>query len=415
MIKNKIAIFHPEGNIGSNVNIKAIVTLLIKHGYTIDYIHYPTDSIHDLHDNPNFTDITMPAQLPLSCFGASWNFCIGVDAGVCDAAKIYESAKIPFIFLSYEIFFLDEAKTYQEKELIFEIKKAAQLACAAISQDEVRANSLQREYELTCPILKIPVAGTECISFEKSNLLHERCRIPADKKILLHMGSLDSWTMADWLASNADSLPEDWVIVFHGRYGIKKDLFPPHSKIFYSRVPARTADELRKIIHSADCCSALYKPTYDSIFTGRNIAEVGLSSTKFSTALQHGIPVLINDSKAMYSIVTKENCGVFIDTSSKVSLQNLKSIQNLKNGNCYHAFSAYLDLKNTFKHLIDIITHDCKQESIFYTPEIDKEQLSKIIKKLPSRMLLPAIKSIYLSAYTKFLTKIKKYSSHGYS
>lgn len=415
MTRNKIAIFHPEGNIGSNVNIKAIVTLLIKYGYSIDYIHHPTDSVHDLHDISGFADITIPAQLPLSCFGTSWNFCIGIDAGVCNAAKIYKSAKIPFIFLSYEIFFLDEAKTSEEKELILGIKKAAQLACAAISQDEVRANSLQREYELTCPILKIPVAGTGCIPFKKSNLLHERCHIPADKKILLHMGSLDSWTMADWLASNADRLPEDWAVVFHGRYGIKKDLFPQHKKIFYSRIPAKTADELKEIIHSADCCAVLYKPTYKNIFTGRNIAEIGLASTKFSTALQHGIPVLINDSKEMYSLVIKENCGVFIDTNSTYPFQNIKSIQKVKNQSCYHAFSTYLDIQNTFKDLIKIITDNSAKKAIIYSPEIDKKQILKAIKGLSSIGLVSVIISTCLLICTKFLAKIKKYLSNGCS
>lgn len=415
MIKNKIAIFHPEGNIGSNVNIKAIVTLLIKHGYTIDYIHHPTDSVHDLNDTSGFSDITIPAKLALSCFGASWNFCIGIDAGVCDAAKIYKSAKIPFIFLSYEIFFLNEAKTPEDKELILEIKNAAKLACAAISQDEVRANSLQKEYELTCPILNIPVAGTGCIPFKKSNFLHERYHIPTDKKILLHMGSLNSWSMADWLASNADNLPEDWVVVFHGRYGIKKDLFPQHKKIFYSRVPAKTADELREIIHSADCCSVLYKPTYDNIFTGKNIEEIGLASTKFSTALQHGVPVLINNSKAMYTLVTKENCGVFIDTNSRYPFQNIGLIQKIKYENCHHAFSKYLDIKNIFKYFIEIVICNSTQEAITYIPEIDKKHVLKIIKGLPLNMLLSVITSVCLLICTKFLKKIKKYLSNGWS
>lgn len=409
MIKNKIAIFHPEGNIGSNVNIKAIATLLIKYGYTIDYIHYPTDSVHDLNNISGFSDITIPAQLALSCFGNSWNFCIGIDAGVCDAAKIYKSAKIPFIFLSYEIFFLDEAKTPEDKELILEIKNAAKFACAAISQDEVRANSLQKEYELTCPILNIPVAGTGCIPFKKSFFLYERCNIPTDKKILLHMGSLDSWSMADWLASNADSLPEDWVVVFHGRYGIKKDLFPQHKKIFYSRIQAKTADELREIIHSADCCSVLYKPTYDSIFTGKNIKEIGLASTKFSTALQHGVPVLVNDSKAMYALVKQENCGIFIDTSSKYPFQNIGLIQKIKYKNCHHTFSKHLDIKNIFKYFMEIIICNSPQEAITYIPEIDKKQALKIIKGLPSYILLSVITSICSLICTKFLKKIKKY------
>lgn len=407
MIKNKIAIFHPEGNIGSNVNIKAIVTLLITYGYAIDYIHHPTESVHDLHNIADFADITIPAQLPLSCFGSSWNFCIGVDSGVCDAARIYESAKIPFMFLSYEIFFLDEAKSSEEKALILEMKHAAQFACATISQDEVRANSLQKEYGLSCPILKIPVAGTGCIPFEKSNFLHARCRIPADKKILLHMGSLDSWTMADWLASNADSLPENWVIVFHGRYGIKEDLFPQHKKIFYSRIPAKTSDELRKIIQSADCCSVLYKSTYSSIFTGKNIAEIGLSSTKFSTSLQYGVPVLINDSNIMHTLVAKGDCGIFIDINSRDPLNIVKLSQKINHSNCHLTFSTHLDLKNTFKNFIEIITNNSKQEAPNYIPQIDKNQILKIITKSSSCILLSTIVSISRLLCAKFLIKIK--------
>lgn len=409
MIKKKIAIFHPEGNIGSNVNIKSIVNLLIDSGYFIDYIHYKTESIHDM-DRLYFNDIIIQDYLPLSSFGSSWNFCIGIDDGVCDAAKIYQYAGIPFLFLSYENFFFDEARTSQEKLLIQRIKSAAKLACAAISQDELRAQSLQKEYGLSCPILKIPVAGTGCIPFEKSFLLHERCCIPTDKKILLHMGSIASWAMADWLAANVDTLPENWVLVFHGRYGISKKLFPHNKKIFYSCTQAKTSDELKQIIQSSDCCSVLYNPTYNTLFTGKNIEEIGLASTKFATALQHGRPVMVNDQKLMKNIILKYNCGIFIDTRSKSSLKDIEiKLNKIQTKNCHEAFYNCLDLKNTFKDLLEIIKKNTIKTPVNYTPPVIPQEVIKNIKKLPSHIVIRLFFSIFLLLFSKFLNKMKLY------
>jgi hypothetical protein len=49
------------------------------------------------------------------------------------------------------------------------------------------------------------------------------------------------------------------------------------------------------MLHGADLGIALYHPTYDNHWTGRIIANIGMSSGKIATYMQHGLPVLINE------------------------------------------------------------------------------------------------------------------------
>lgn len=408
-MKKKIAIFHPEGNVGSNVNLKSIAKLLINSGYSIDYIHYATESINDLAGNPFFNDIIVPFQLPLSSVGSSWNFCIGIDGGVCDAEKVYRTAQIPFLFLSYEIFFMEEAKTADEKNFIHNMKTAAKSARFAITQDELRAAILQNEYGLTCPILRIPVAGSGIIPHRRSHFLHERCNIPLDKKILLHMGSIASWTMADWLAEHADALPENWVIVFHGRYGIQNPPLPSHKKIFYSCEQAKTPEEFRNIVQSADCCAVLYKATYDSLFTGKNIQEIGLSSTKFSVALQHGIPVINNDTKQMQHIIAKYKCGLSIDTRSKNAFSEFGNFfSEIDTQNCFSAFQKCLDLTIYFPNFLEYIKKNLIKNQIIASPSFGYTQCIHVVEKFPSYLLIKLFLSLLRLLLFRCTNKIKR-------
>lgn len=387
----RIAIVHPEGNAGSNTNMRAIILALLRHGWSVDYIHHATACAHDLHDVPFFSDLELPAGLPLACAGGEWRLMLAVDAGVLDAAAIRQTTGLPFLLLNYENFFLDEARTARERAWVRDIHLAARSACAAITQDSVRAASMADEYGLECELTQIPVAGAGTVERRPSTALHRICGIPEGKKILLHLGSLDSWCMADWLAAHAAELPDDWVLVLHGRYGIEKPPFPEHEKCRFSRVPARTQAELSALVQSAACCAALYSPTYDSLYTGRNIAEIGLSSTKFSLALQHGVPVLVNGSNAMQELVLERRCGIVIDPDAPRPLDALARVDMPAAGDCHDAFAACLDFNRHAATLLDLVDRHSLPAPARYRPDLSDRCVTAFLDACSGRQLVHSV------------------------
>ncbi|HEX7705703.1 MAG TPA: hypothetical protein VF701_04505, partial [Thermoanaerobaculia bacterium] len=52
---------------------------------------------------------------------------------------------------------------------------------------------------------------------------------------------------------------------------------------------------LSEFVASADLGIAMYRPTYENEWVGRNIEHIGLASGKIASYLQHGVPVAANE------------------------------------------------------------------------------------------------------------------------
>lgn len=360
MLKKRIAVYHPSGNMGDNPNLTAMIQSLLDVGLQLDYIHHPTRSTHSLHDDGRLHDIVIPSPLPLDLPRTRYALVIGIDDGVMNAARIRQDMNVPLVFLSYENFFQTEAGTKQQLVWVRHIQEASRFACFAISQDPLRATSLKEEYGLNCSVLNIPVGGEGVIPYARSSYLREHCGIPPDRKILLHMGSVEPWAMADWLARHAVSLPNPWVLVLHGRYGLSEADYPvpPHDKLYYSCIQMKENGAFHHLVQSADCCAALYHPCPGSLYTGRNIAEIGLASTKMASALQHGVPVLVNDLPLISDTVRNNGCGWVIDTQSSQPFLCLQKNSLPSPDVCHNTFQKIFDFtlykKEFISHIIDI-------------------------------------------------------------
>lgn len=358
-MKKRIAIYHPEGNFKNNPNLSAIVKVLLEADYSVDYFSYysPATSIADLNDN--FRIFIAQRGFPLSVYASSYSLVIGIDEGIIDAAACARMTGSPLGFISYEIFFDAELHNTPQKC----IKKRMVEACAniefAYTQDKIRAKSLSEEYGIPArKIYCMPVAGEHIVPYERSRYLYDLFQIPYEKFILLYMGSISNWAKTAWLIQQADTLPPDWVLVVHGRYGLSDDTintFTTGTKVFFSREAMETFLDFKRLVQSATCCIALYEPTYENPYCGRNIAEIGMASGKIATSLQHGVPVVINDIGIVSEIVKSEVCGIVIDVKSESPFLNLIDIDLYSSDNCHNAFKKYFDFSNHRETFLRII------------------------------------------------------------
>ena len=214
----------------------------------------------------------------------------------------------------------------------------------------------------------MPVSGTGIKNIQKTDYFHRQLQIPAEKKILLYMGWMDS-IQAERLPKYAENLPDNWVLVIHSRY--KYDGKIPEqtfgNKVYFSlNNPVENIEDIGILLSDCDAGFCSYSATYDTPFTGDNIKYIGLSSGKATTFLQHGVPVVVENMNIWDDIVIKEHIGITIkQPQDLINLSDLN--QETVKQNCFNFFDKKLDLKN----YADLIT-----ERIFAYSNTKKNRLN---------------------------------------
>lgn len=345
----KILIIHPDGNINDNPNLSEFCNALFSYGFSVDVFsplqkhipyQFPAHCAANLYLTNDFSNLNA------LCF-SDYSFIIGIDSGIIPAAYISKVLNVPYGFLSYEIIFDDELVKASQKIEKAKMKEACENISFSIVQDSVRGTFLSGEY-LTQQkkMFYMPVAGAECIKYERSYYLHDNIGIPREKNILLFTGTFSDWSMIDRVVENADSMPDNWVLVIHSRYG-DYDKTVDHKKVFYSRLQQSDIREMSKIIQSASCCLALYDPTYSGLTSGKNIKYIGLSSGKISMSLQHGIPVVVNEVGEISELINKNHAGFVLDINSTRPFERLSEFNDTQSFNeiCHKIFADNLSIE----------------------------------------------------------------------
>lgn len=243
---------------------------------------------------------------------------IGIDRiGLIESYFISKLRKKPLVYISFEIFFQEEtSKKFKDLE-----KKTSKLVKLFIVQDKIRKKYLSLENDLKKNKVFILPLASSSIKIKKNNnhILEKKLNINDDRKILAMIGSCVKWTMIDEVLSNISSWPKDWVLLIHDRYlnieyfeHLKKKHNLVHSdKVIFSNLKIINIDEMNILLDKVNLGLALYKPTYDSMFTGKNLEYIGQASGKISTFFRYNIPVIsnvlnnysnINDFKIGYNI-----------------------------------------------------------------------------------------------------------------
>lgn len=385
MLGSKIAIYHPEGNISSNPSLSALCTILAENGFTCDLWSLLNSNNIDLSYNEPGVNLHLVQSFDdLTSSISAYDFIIGIDSGIIAAKKTANILGVPYGFISYEIFYDDELSGH----LITNQKAKERAACLDISfaivQDKVRAADIIKEYSVDPDkIVHIPVAGAGLKEYNPSFYLHDHLNLSKDIKILLHMGSVASWTLTEWAINNADSLPDDWVLVIHSRTG-SYSTNTSHRKVYYSNLPTLSLDEMHQLICSATCTLAIYNPDFKTPFTGKNLQNMGLSSGKIATSLQHGVPVALSHMGEMSDLIQIYEAGVLIDKESPTpfsALSGLTDFDQLRS-NSWKLFSEKLDLRLFADQILDRINSSISKKSAI---TVDTELLEDNVQHIMNR------------------------------
>lgn len=365
----RVLIVHPEGNITSNPNLAGIAELLSKNSFIIDVLSqkypnkYQKNTQHwQMILMPNLGTLLKYCEKKkkiISSFllqllkkaARGYSLIIGVDReGIILANAIARMANVPYIFISYEIFFEQEIGAEKKLSEIEACKKII----FAICQDEDRAKLLATENRIPLEkIICIPVAGFSSESPVNTDYLHSRFHIEPTKKIALFIGSLSPWACVDEILQSTTSWPKDWVLVLHSRY-VNSDISCKISKltsgnIYVSDSPCESLEELYRLVSSSDLGVAFYKPTYTSIYTGKNLECIGWSSGKITTYMWCGVPVLVNEIGTAAAIIENNDLGYVLHEKQQIGdlLSHITSHDLKRKGeNCSAFFSDFLALNN---------------------------------------------------------------------
>lgn len=370
-----ILLVHPEGNLNYNANLLGLIDLLGEAGHRVTYVAPRRRGLRQ--DAPaRHTDVVLlehreaegrfmfPAGVwglsrPRAADFASWqgyDLVLAVDRGVIEGASIARHYGIPHALISYEIFFREETSTrYKAPEI-----DACRDVAFAICQDDVRARHLSRQNGIPPErVLRIPNAARGFrAALPKPRVLHERFGLAARMKAALHIGSFAEWTHAPFLLKSTREWPEDWVLVIHERYGssaallklIRKHADP--QRVRRSEAAFATPAEMSAFVQSADLGLALYRPDYANPWIGRNIEDIGLSSGKIATYLQHGIPVATHELGEIAELIRTYGAGEVFPLDRPFVPREPPAGSAAA---CRKLFERHLDLDVFGKNLVDAV------------------------------------------------------------
>jgi hypothetical protein len=382
-----IAIIHPEGNYNNNPNLAGLIGMFVEAGYHVDLYSQRRSDIDQSAPCENVT-VTLttsealfpndvPVLLPsLASVEPSLSaarvaptlpkpdLIIGVDRGIIEAAALATVWGIPVGLISYEILFADEISA--------ELKEPEIAACRniafAVCQDFVRGLALCTENSIPEEkMLHIPVAGRGVRRVERTKAIHQALGLDPALRLVLYMGELSgTWNGIDEILASTIDWPAGWVLVLHHRYGngtaldlIAKVLQGRRGNVVFSPFASLPIDKMGELLAAVDLGIAFYRPCYDHPLSGKNLSFIGMASGKFSTYLQHGVPVLINELGEMSAHVRNYELGGVVNHGSQIPVM-LESIgareDALDRERCYGFFSEHLDLNRRGQPLLEKIT-----------------------------------------------------------
>ncbi|MBU1040865.1 MAG: hypothetical protein KKF77_07195 [Proteobacteria bacterium] len=390
-MSERIAIFHPEGNVPNNPHLSGLLERLLERGHEVHVYSSPQPGLAPVPGHPRLHVHLVPPPLgpwePLrhvlflpdtdgrtvqkvALAGLPrFSLVLGVDLGIVDAANVARAQGVPHGLLSYELYFAAEVGPDQKRPEIAACRDVAFALC----QDAERSGHLARENGIACErIVNMPVAGRGSCPGARTFAVHEALGLDRGTKIAVSIGSVDApWSGTGQILENVAKWPEDWALVLHHRYGAQSlnRLLAGlgegvRRRVHASPFPSLPANELGRLLHSCDLGLCFYLPTYDHPLVGRNLEHIGMASGKFTTYLQHGLPVLVSDQGEMGGHVRCEGLGWQVqgigETHSVLASASREGLDALR-GNCLEFFARRCDFDGTSVPLLAAIEDACRQ------------------------------------------------------
>lgn len=257
----------------------------------------------------------------------AYDLVFGVDPeGAIRAHRFAERHGLPFVYISFEVFFWDELNSEEKVAHKQDEWTASHAAAFVIVQDHWRGALLAEQNGLNEEQLEyVPVAPCSFPPVTRSDALRRRFGIAANKTLVLHAGSFDSWTYAAELLESVPAWPDEFVLVVHTRYRPDPNeefailLREAHGDRVLVDLEPLPADDYERLVASADIGLVLYKSIADedrweSHYLQKNLQVIGLSSGKFSCYLKCGLPVVSVAQDAFDELLTEYGFGENVPT-----------------------------------------------------------------------------------------------------
>jgi hypothetical protein len=246
---------------------------------------------------------------------ARYSVIIGVDPhGIVLADALNGWTKRPLVYISFEILFADDVDSDRDQHLLRLERAACQRSSLVLLQDDERSQAFHRETSFPPErILKIPVAPPPQ-RIERSDCLRRTLKIPAEKRIVLYCGNLQSWSSRDELAELVSYWPDEYCLVIHNRSNVQRtlqrflDKLTETGKIIISGAPVGRKG-MGALVGSADFGLAPYKPIPGDLWTGKNLYHLGFASGKVSYYAMCGLPILARPLPVFEREFSRYRCG----------------------------------------------------------------------------------------------------------
>ncbi len=214
-------------------------------------------------------------------------------------------ARIPMVCISDELIAEAELATAEERKWKARERRAHQRCAFTIALSEERAEFIRAENCLGAahPIYVVPNSPPGPARRLQSHYYQETLRIPAERRILLHAGSL-WWQPAHDLIDGAGRWDGEWVVVFQGRLAGQFEARGDSEHVRFSRV-VLPHDLLDYAASSAHIGLALY-PRQRA-----NDRLVGTASGKVGLYMKNALPVIALDHDSLRWI-EREGCGLCV-------------------------------------------------------------------------------------------------------
>jgi glycosyltransferase involved in cell wall biosynthesis len=256
---------------------------------------------------------------------------IGVDpSGLLLANAMIKLVKVPLVYYSLELLISSEIERKDQAALKMQEIKICRKSSLIITQDKQRAQILSQENNIQfARILTVPNGPLGSARRKKNNYWYKKFDLPKDSKIVLYVGSLDSWNGIEEMIQSVSFWPEKWCLILHTFYDEKlfkgaefierMQKISQDKRIFFSLTPV-PSDEYGSLIDGADIGIAFYYPNFITGKPNKNIETMGLSSGKVAYYLRAGLPVIVNNSTTLSRYIVDNKCGIAVSESSEIGV-----------------------------------------------------------------------------------------------
>lgn len=337
-----IAVFMPYRGLYSNTKILCLTHDLARKGanvdlYVLNRLRYETAPAAKLHPNINVIDLGRGKMFPVGncktredfvppitvqtirdrADNVFYDYAIGIDGeGMLYAHTLHKETGCPFAYLSQKLYRVGYAGVWTdaemaklkdfERELIFD-------ADLFMIQDFQREDSFFENIGLQQKhpnIMHVPASVLDFRLPVETNYWHEKFQLPPEKRIILSVGHFNRYSVKDELIESCLELPDDRVIVFHGRFDamFEEELAPLSTtgKVFLSS-DVVSWRQVPIMVASADIgLACFYEFNINQYLAAR-------ASTTLAYFAMCGIPVICPNYSTFREVTDQYHNGVCIE------------------------------------------------------------------------------------------------------